>query len=248
MRLLAAIATLLLQPLLLAAQEPPPFSLGSPLDAKTRETRCAPLPEGAPPALGPVLELMQASEPLAVACAELLDAQVPGWHQSPESTVLVVPLVTYLLGDGRARGMERHAVFIDLLGHLEKIEPGWRFDPAVAPLMEQMILGSLVEDPFVANFWATSLQEMDPEWKQSETASALKTTLYQLAREQALKESGPENTRPAELLREISWPDYARFVVAERWLDDWPKRALAILLVLGLIYLAVRRSKRRKKA
>lgn len=246
MRPLAAIATLFLLAQPLGAQEPPPFSVGSPLDAEPRATRCEPLPAGSPPALEPILELMQRGEAQAVACARLLDEELPGWQQRPESAVLVVPLVNYLLGDGRARGLERHAVFIDLLGHLEKIEPGWRFDPAIKPLMDQMILGSLVEDPFVANFWATSLQEMDPEWKQSETASALKPTLYQLAREQAHKESGPENARPAELLREISWPDYARLVVAERWLDDWPKRALAILLTLGMIYLAVRRAKRRK--
>lgn len=195
--------------------------------------------------LAPVFELMKSSREQAVACVGLLDRLVPGWHTAPGADQLVAPFVSYLLGDGTARGLQRHAIFIQLLGHLEKIAPDWRYREAVRAMMPEIILGSIVEDPFVADFWKTALREMDPEWRKTEAARALLPTIYRLAMEEENQPGGVRNKRPEQLLKEISWVRYARFYLATRVLDSWPKRVawiFGILLVLALLLRRMRRA------
>lgn len=196
----------------------------------------------------PVFEHMQGGPAQAVSCAAFLDAHLPGWQDSPGAQSLVAPFVSHLLGDGTARGLQRHEVFIALLGDLERIEPGWRYSEALQPLLPGMILGSVVEDPFVANFWATTVQELDEHWRESETAKALAPTLYQLAAAEAREPPTTRNQRPGELLKRVSWPGYARLILATRVFDTWPKRISWTLLALVIVILAARRARRQEHA
>ena len=111
--------------------------------------------------------------------------------------------------------------------------------------MREIILATVVEDPFVAHFWTTTLQEMDPEWRQSEAAVALAPAIYERALDEATKTTGPPNARPAELLRELSWLRYAWLNVYTTAFDSWPKRIGGGVLLL-LVVLAVFRLFRRK--
>ncbi|MDX1557194.1 MAG: hypothetical protein R3212_14285, partial [Xanthomonadales bacterium] len=171
-----------------AAQVPAPgeeaWTLEIPIDARAQTERC---PFEAPASdedLGPVFEYMKRGPVEAVACVNFLEEHTPGWHGAEGAEVLVAPFVEHLLGDGTARGMQRHTIFVDLLGHLEKIAPDWRWRPEVREKMPDIILASVVEDPFVADVWARTLPEMDGDWQQSDAARLLIPALYRLAVEQ----------------------------------------------------------------
>jgi hypothetical protein len=193
----------------------------------------------------PVFQRMATGPELAVACVAFLEQTMPGWHQADGAKRLVAPFVSFLLGDGTARGLERHTIFIDLLGHLEKIAPDWRHYDSVHGLMSQMILGSVVADPFVADFWSTTLSEMDPDWRGSDAAEALRPAVYQLALEEEWDRTGPINQRPKRLLKDLSWASYTKLILATRVFDTWPKRILWISLALLMLFFAARRLRRR---
>lgn len=193
-----------------------------------------------------VFPLMRTSEQQAVACAAMLEANVPGWEQQPGASELVAPFVSYLLGDGTARGLQRHEIFLALLGHLEAIEPGWRYSQALEPFVPEMILGSVVEDPFVADFWARTLPEANEDWQDSEAADAVLPAVYELAASEAEEPAATRNTRPMQLLKKLSWPSYARLVLATRVFDTWLKRVAFLGLAIGIVTLLVGRVRRRK--
>lgn len=186
-----------------------------------------------------IFDYMAQDSGQALACVEWLDANFPGWHNAEGARALVVPFVRFLLGDGSNHGLQRHVVFLGLLGSLEKIEPGWRFDASVQALMPEMILGSIVEDPFVADFWSRTLGEMDPDWKQTSTARALAPQIYELAVEDAAPGQRPPSGRAKMLLKEISWPAWARLVVSTKLLNSWPKRAAVFTAAMLLIFIVL---------
>lgn len=232
----------------LLAQEPEPPRFELPTELPIRQVECA---VDTPEALedpAPLFELMKSSREQAVACVALLDAEFPQWHDEPGADELVVPFISYLLGDGTARGLQRHAIFIQLLGHLEKIAPDWRLRDAVEALLPEIILGSLVEDPFVANFWQSALPEIDQQWRDSDAAETVLPTVYQLALVEETDAAGVRNPRPSALLKELSWISHARLVLATKVFDSWPKRILWILLVALLLGFAFRTYRKRKQS
>lgn len=196
--------------------------------------------------LSAVFTTIASGQAQAVACVALLETAMPGWQQAEGAERLVGPFIDYLLGDGTARGLQRHQVFIDLLGHLEEIEPGWRFHPAARARMPEIILASVVEDPFVADFWSTALREMDPGWRETETAHAMVPAVYDRALKEETKSAGPRNARPAALLRELSWPRYAWLKVYAGALAAWPKRIVSALALMLLLIVMTRALRRRK--
>lgn len=196
----------------------------------------------------PVFELMKTGPGQAVACAEFLDQRLPGWHRAEGADELMAPFVSYLLGDGTARGLQRHQIFIDLLGHLERIAPDWRLRDPVEALLPQIILGSVVEDPFVADFWATALPEIDQYWPQSEAAESVVPELYRRALQEESESAGTLNDRPKTALKRISRLHYARLQLATRVFDTWPKRLVAVSAVILFLVLAARAIRRRKRA
>lgn len=224
------------------------WTLEIPFDSARQQAECPFEPNDLTQGPQAVIDYMKDGAAEAVACVEWLDEHLPGWQQSPGADQLVAPFVSYLLGDGTRKGLERHAIFVHLLGHLEKIEPGWRYDPSVREHMPQLVLASTVEDPFVADFWSTALREMDPDWRDSEAANSVVPKLYERALEEAAEPPTTRNERPGELLRQVSWPSYARLKVYTIALDTWPKRALSFTLTILIVALAARTIRRRKKA
>ena len=111
--------------------------------------------------------------------------------------------------------------------------------------MPQIILASVVEDPFVANLWAGTLEEMDPDWRQSAAAESIVPELYALAVEQARRPPGPRNQRPGELLKDLSPSSHLKLVLATRVFDTWPKRALWAAFALTGLVLLTRRLRRK---
>ena len=210
-----------------------------------REVDCIAEERAEPPALTEIFEAMRTGPGRAVACAALLDETSPGWQRTDGAQSLVSPFVAYLLGDGSARGMQRHLIFIELLGHLEEIAPDWRLRPSVHAMMPEIILGSVVEDPFVADFWRTALDEMDFDWQQSVAAESVLPSLYALAVTEQNKPLSGRNVRPRELLRDLSWPEYARLLWETEIFSSWPRRLLWIVIVLALLAFATRRLWRR---
>ncbi len=230
------------------AQVPGPgeqsFTVEIPFDAAVQAADCPYEREITRGNLEPAFEYMKQGSAEAVACVAVLEEFTPDWHGAEGADSLVVPFVEYLLGDGSARGMQRHAIFISLLGPLEKIAPDWRWRPEVRAKMPEIILASVIEDPFVANVWATALPEMAEDWGESEAARELIPTIYELALAQAERPPGPRNDRPAKLLRELSWLSHARLVMATRVFDTGPKRIvflMAALLLMALVALILRR-------
>lgn len=196
--------------------------------------------------LSAVFTAMASGPGQAAACVAALETSLPGWEQAEGAERLIGPFIDHLLGDGRARGLQRHQVFIDLLGHLENIEPGWRFHPAAKARMPEIILASTVEDPFVAHFWSTTLQEMDPEWRESDTAGSLVSEIYERALHEETKPAGPRNERPGTLLKELSWQRWAALRVYTTLLATWPKRIVSAVVVLLLLIVTARALRRRK--
>lgn len=229
-----------------SAESSEAFTPASPFDVQPRRVECQQPPGTWPANLARAFELMLVGPEKAVACAKWLDRTMPGWREAPGTENLVVPFVKYLLGDGTSRGLQRHQIFIDLLGPLEDIAPGWRFDPRVKALMPEIILGSTVEDPFVAHFWTTTLQEMDPDWRETDTAQAMLSAVYERALNEATKPAGPRNERPAALLKTLSWPRYAWLKVYAGAFASWPKRIVSTVVVLLLLVVTFRALRRRK--
>lgn len=196
--------------------------------------------------LSVVFTVMAARPGQAAACAAALDTSLPGWEQAEGAERLIGPFIDHLLGDGTARGLQRHQVFIDLLGHLENIEPGWRFHPAAKARMPEIILASVVEDPFVADFWSTALREMDPEWHESDTAGSLVPEIYEWALHEETKPAGPRNDRPGALLKELSWQRWAALQLYTALLASWPKRIVSAVVLLLLLIVSVWALRRRK--
>jgi hypothetical protein len=228
-----------------AAQDDIEFEVGSPFDVKQPAPECLPAAAPEPPDPAVVFERMKQSSELAVACVTYLDRQMPDWHQAQGASDLVVTFVEYLLGDGTLRGLQRHEIFIELMGPLEKIDPGWRWSPALDPLMPRIILESAVEDPFVADFWNTVLQEGPEDWRDSDAADSVVPDLYQHALQEANEPAVSRNHRPKSLLLELSWPQYLRLQIVTRVLDSWPKRILSIAILLFLLAWAALRLRRR---
>lgn len=199
------------------------FTVEIPFDAGPPRAKCGFETDDELEHPAPLFEIMMAGPEPAAACVAFLQENLPNWHDADGAERLVAPFVSYLLGDGTARGMQRHAVFIDLLGPLEKIAPDWRLRQSVKAMMPRIILGSVVEDPFVANFWLTTLREMDEDWRESEAARSLVPALYDLARAEEFA-PGPINDRPRTLLRELSWTAYARLWLATKVFDTLPRR------------------------
>lgn len=212
-----------------------------------RRVECAFEAAGEIVSAAPVFDLMKTGPGQAVACAEFLDEKLPGWHGAAGADELVAPFVSYLLGDGSARGLQRHQIFVDLLGHLEAIAPDWRLRDSVEALLPQIILGSVVEDPFVANFWSVALPEIDQRWPESGAARSVVPELYRRAVLEAQESGGTPNDRPKMALKEISWSSYSRFQLATRVFDTWPKR-LAVISAALIPVLAVVALRRRKRA
>lgn len=225
----------------------PEFSLELPLHSAA-PAECAYDPGDSGPDPGAVIALMKSGAEQAIACAEYLDGAAPGWQAGPRASELVSPFVSYLLGDGRQRGLHRHAIFIALLGHLEKIDPGWRYSDSLDDYLTEMILGSVVEDPFVADFWLTTLEEKDPNWRESEAARAAVSELYERALREETNPEGPRNDRPRMRLKELSWSRHARLILATRVLDTWPKRVAALMTVILLLAFAARAIRRKRHA
>ena len=214
------------------------FPLHVPFEEAGRVAECDPVSENQLQEPATLFEFMKTSPARAVACVAWLEDKAPGWHGAEGAAGLVVPFVTFLLGDGSVQGMKRHQIFVDLLGHLEKIEPGWRYDPRVRELMPRIVLASTVEDPFVAHFWSTTLQEMDPDWRDSEAANSALPALYRLALEEETETGGPSNERPKALLKEVSWWGHARLKLATRVFDSWPKRILLLSIAILILVVA----------
>lgn len=196
--------------------------------------------------LSAVFTAMASGPGQAAACVAALETSLPGWEQADGAERLIGPFIDHLLGDGTARGLQRHQVFIDLLGHLENIEPGWRFHPAAKARMPEIILASTVEDPFVAHFWSTTLQEMDPDWRETDTARMLISAIYERALQEETRSAGPRNQRPAALLKTLSWPRYAWLKVYAGALASWPKRIVSTVVVVLLLIVTFRALRRRK--
>ena len=231
-------------PIGLAAQDMEPLRFELPAELPRKQVECAVDSPDTHEGPAPIFDLMKSSREQAVACVAVLDAHFPSWHDAPGADELVVPFVTYLLGDGTARGLQRHAIFIQLLGHLEKIAPGWRLRDSVEAMLPEIILGSVVEDPFVANFWETALPEIDQQWQDSKAARSVVPAVYDLALIEETDEAGVRNPRPKAVLKELSWTSHARLVLATRVFDSWPKRILWMslaVLALGLLGRALRR-------
>jgi hypothetical protein len=195
--------------------------------------------------LATIVAAMRIGPDRAVACVAWLEKSEPGWQRSEAAQSLVAPFVSYLLGDGSARGMQRHAIFVELLGPLEKIAPDWRLRSEVRALMPEIILGSVVEDPFVADFWSTALDEMDSGWRHSPEAELLVPKLYELAILAQEKPPDRRNHRPSELLKVVSRMDYALLIWETQLFSTWPRRILWLLVALGLLGFAARRLWRR---
>lgn len=223
---------------------PPPI----PLEEAGRAAECDPVAENQLQQLAAIFEFMKTGPAHAVACVAWLEDNAPGWHHAEGAAGLVVPFVTFLLSDGSVQGMMRHQIFVDLLGHLEKIEPGWRYDPRARELMPRIVLASTVEDPFVAHFWSTTLREMDPDWRDSEAAKSALPTLYRLALEEETEAGGPSNERPKALLKEVSWWGHARLQLATRVFDSWPKRILGLSIAILIFVFATVAVRRRSRA
>lgn len=223
------------------------WTLEIPIDSDAEPADCPfdPAEVGAGPEA--IFQYMQEGPAEASACAAFLDRHFPGWQSSDGAAVLVAPFVAYLLGDGRAKGMQRHAIFVNLLGYLEDIAPDWRLRPAVREMAPRIILGSVVEDPFVANFWTSVLDEMESDWRHSELAESALPGLYQLAVTEQQKPLSQRNVRPRELLKQLSWPEYGRLLWETEVFSSWPRRLLWILIAIALLGLAGRHFLRRPK-
>lgn len=185
--------------------------------------------------LTPVFEAMMQGPKEAAACARALDASRPDWHREDGADVLVAPFLRYLLGDGVARGMQRHDDFINLLGHLQKIAPNWRLRDEMDAILEEALIESVAQDPFVADFWRQAVEEGHLGWRESEEAKAVMPVIYALAVIQQQRTDGLINKRPKMLLKELSWLQYAKLIFETRLWDSWLKRALWILLLLFIV-------------
>lgn len=222
----------------LSADDPDAFFVPSPFEAQSGQVDCPVESQVDLADLAPVVELMQEGPEQAVACVRFLDEHFPGWTSVDSAQGLVGPFVSYMLGDGTTRGLQRHAIILDLLGPLQTIAPDWRRRDEVDERLSEVLLGSVVEDPFVANFWRETVQEADLNWKYSVAARSLVPELYDLAFEQAQRPAERRNERPKALLKELSRVQHARLVMMTRVLDSWPKRLFWIfILTLALVFL-----------
>ena len=197
------------------------FEVASPFDLERDTNDCPVNASEVVRNLSPYFEAMKLGPEEAAACAELLDANMPDWHQREESKELVEPILGFLLGDGVARGMNRHADFINLLGHLQKIAPDWRLRQEVDDILEQAIIESVAQDPFVAEFWRDAIDEGYLGWQETERAESLLPEIYELAVTQQQRNDGLINDRPKMLLKELSWPSYAKLIFETRVIDTY---------------------------
>ena len=239
------ILLLLLVGAAMAQEQTQVFEVASPFDLESDGDECPVSASEVVRNLSPYIEAMKLGPKEAAACAELLDANMPDWHQREESKELVEPILGYLLGDGVARGMNRHADFINLLGHLQKIAPDWRLRQEVDDILEQAIIESVAQDPFVAEFWRDAIDEGYLGWQETERAASMLPEIYELAVTQQQRTDGLINDRPKLLLKELSWRSYAKLIFETRVIDTWPKRIGLTFLVLGLFVWTGRRLRRR---
>ena len=223
-----------------------PFSVQNPFEAVTHEAECIVDQQGDLEELTVVFEKMKEGSQQAVACVRFLEGRHPGWQTSEGAQGLVGSFVSYLLGDGTSRGLQRHAIFLDLLGQLEKIAPDWRLRDEVDERLPEIILGSVVEDPFVANFWRSAVEEADLGWRETAAARSILPELYSLAVTQAQRPENLRNKRAKALLKELSWARHTRLILATRVYDTWPKRVLWVAIILLALIFMARWMRRRK--
>ena len=103
-----------------------------------------------------------------------------------------------------------------------------------------------MEDPFVADFWRSAVEEADLGWKESDAARSVLPELYELAFAQSQRPEERQNQRPKSLLRELSWIQHTRLVLVTRVFDTWPKRIVWISISLLLMIFAARYLRRRR--
>lgn len=229
-----------------ASDSPESFQVKSPFDELAAEQPCPVSEADRAGGIKPAIELMKQGPRVAAACGRYLDENYPEWVDSEEAEVLVEPLLAYLLGDGVARGMQRHDDFINLLWHLQRIAPDWRLRDDVDDILYEAIIESVAQDPFVADFWRSAIEEADLGWRESEEAKAALPVIYELAVEQQQRTDGLINERPKNLLRELSWPSYAKLILETRVFDTLLKRILILVGLLMLIAFLVATLRRRK--
>ncbi len=228
--------------------QPETFSVPDPFEARQAQSGCPAGGAAGSPDLQALIDAMAAGAEQAMACVRVADELFPGWEDNQAAQNLVGPFVTFMLGDENARGLQRHEAIIRLLGPLQNIAPDWRLREEIDQQLSEVLLGSVVEDPFVSNFWRETLEEADLEWPDSEAAKSLVPRLYELALAEAGQPEERRNQRPRELLREISRFQYTRFFLATEVFDTWPKRIIWTLVTIMFLVLIVRRIRRRQAA
>jgi hypothetical protein len=243
-RLFACLLTV--SPLVAFAQTAETFDVPSPFEVQIGEAECPVADEGDFADLTPAIEFMKQGPEQAVACVKYFENRFPNWHRLDRAQSLVGPFVSYLLGDGTTRGLHRHEIFLDLMGPLQEIAPDWRRRDEVDERLADIILGSVVEDPFVADFWRSAVEEADLGWKESDAARSVLPELYELAFAQSQRPEERQNQRPKSLLRELSWIQHTRLVLVTRVFDTWPKRIVWISISLLLMIFAARYLRRRR--
>ena len=99
----------------------------------------------------------------------------------------------------------------------------------------------------MAEFWRDAIDEGHIGWQQSAEAESALPLIYERAVVQQQHTDGLSNDRPKELVKELSWPTYAKLIVETRVVDSWPKRTLIILLILALLWHFIRNRARKAR-